>query len=84
VREVTEFKLLKPNAMETLMQLFLNGPTWDGDIVSKNGRGQLFEHGLAEREQGWSYLTREGVKLATTADVKGWADKRWYRKQQCL
>ena len=29
---------LAPDEKECLQQLFFNGPTWDGDLVSKAGR----------------------------------------------
>jgi len=67
---------------EVLMQLFVQGPTWDGNLVSKSERGALVEAGLADRWDGWNYLTQEGVEAAVAGGMaaRNWADKRWYNK----
>jgi hypothetical protein len=83
VARLTVFAKLRPDAKEMMMQLFLHGPTWDGNVVSKCGRGQLFDLRLADRVEGWTFLTRLGVAVATEADVRGWADQRWHKKQTC-
>lgn len=57
---------------EVLWQLWRNGPTWDGNIISKPDRDELFKLGLAERVNGWSYLTTAGVETALAAEF----DKR--------
>lgn len=49
------------NLIEQLGQL-VNGPVWDGDIISKADRGQLFDLGLAIRvcskgQQGYTGAT---------------------------
>ena len=46
------------NLIEQLQQL-VKGPIWDGDIISKSNRGELFDMGLAIRvcckgEQGYT------------------------------
>jgi hypothetical protein len=79
-------KTVKDDAMpsgtiDVLEQLFLNGPTWDGYIVSKVGRDYLVNAKLANHKNGWAYLTNAGVALATTVDVKNRKNKRWYKKQ---
>jgi hypothetical protein len=66
---------------ETLMQLFLYGPVWDGNLVSKSERDGLHDAGLIERGDGWQWLTAAGVSLALKADVRHWHDKRWFKKQ---
>ncbi len=43
------YEALPGNAKEMLRQLFLQGPVWDGNCVSKAGRSVLFELGLASR-----------------------------------
>ena len=58
---------LSPAAIAVLHQLFKTGPTWDGNIVSKLGRGELVKAGYADRVDGFAFLTREGVKLAAGA-----------------
>lgn len=55
---------LAANEIEVLEQLFLFGPTWDGNIVSKSGRDQLFDLKLASRVEGYSFLTAAGIRLA--------------------
>jgi hypothetical protein len=79
-----QFNELVSTAKDVLGQLFLDGPTSDGDIATKQGRNELCDLHLAEHAHGWTYLTREGVILALVADVKSLHDKRWYRKQQDL
>jgi hypothetical protein len=49
---------------EVLWCMFRNGPTWDGDLPSKTGRDGLVEYGLAERFDGWNFLTFAGTTLA--------------------
>lgn len=53
--------LLDKNLYEQLEQL-INGPVWDGDIIAKSHRGELFDLGLAIRvchkgEQGYTGAT---------------------------
>jgi len=64
------------------MQLFVGGPTWDGNVISKSGRYELLRAGLAERWDGWTFLTEEGVMAAVSGGfaAKDWADRRWYEK----
>ncbi len=64
--------------MAVLRQLFFNGPTWDGDIISKNSRGELFDRGWADRVEGWTFLTKAGMELAVIfAEDK----ERWQRRR---
>lgn len=68
---------------EVMMQLFVQGPTWDGDLVSKSERDDLVDDGFCNRADGWNFLTAEGVRVAASAgrlEAKSWADQRWYRK----
>lgn len=67
---------------EVLMQLFVDGPTWDGNLISKVDRDELVEAGLVDRWQGWNFLTEAGVRAAVSGGfaAKDWADQRWYRK----
>ncbi len=68
---------LSSAATEVLGQLFLRGPTLDGNIASKAGRSELFEAGLADRVEGFTFLTRTGVDLALRyrGGWKDWAQK---------
>lgn len=54
---------LSSGAYDVLWQLFRCGPTWDGDICTKSGRGELFATKLATRHEGWTILTLDGLKL---------------------
>jgi hypothetical protein len=56
--------------IEVLEQLFIFGPTWDGNIVSKSGRDQLFDLKLASRVEGYSFLTAAGIRLALQNKVE--------------
>lgn len=62
---------------EVLMQLFVFGPTWDGNLVSKSDRNELATAGLADYWEGWNFLTREGVKAAVAG---GYAAKDLVRQ----
>lgn len=55
---------LSPTAIEVLEQLFFHGPTWDGNIISKSGRDELFDLKLAGRVEGYSFLMPSGVRMA--------------------
>jgi hypothetical protein len=48
---------------DTLWQLFKDGPTRDGDLISKPARTWLIEKEYVEREDGWNYLTHNGITL---------------------
>jgi hypothetical protein len=61
---------------EVLWQLFANGPTFDGDIVSKPDRDALIKLGLVARENGWADLTRDGMEDALAAGFDRRKDKR--------
>lgn len=78
---------LSSAAIEVLGQLFVSGPTWDGNIASKNGRGELVRVGLAEHGFGWAWLTAAGVQTAAEwnlHDLKKHHSQRWYRKAATL
>ena len=55
---------LSVSAVEVLGQLYANGPTWDGNVCSKVGRGELVRAGLAWHEHGYASLSPEGVRTA--------------------
>ncbi len=67
---------------EVLMQLFVEGPTWDGNLISKSDRDELVDADLCERWQGWNYLTLDGLKAAVSGGhaASDWHDRRWYLK----
>lgn len=73
---------ITPTAMEVLGQLFINGPTWDGNLISKEGRSELVEKRYVDRWEGWNWLTELGVQWAVqhAKETKNWHDRRWYEK----
>ena len=74
---------LSSAAIEMLGQLYVSGPTWDGNVCSKQGRGELCRAGLAWHEHGYASLTPEGVRVAVEWDRKDLArrhDQRWIEK----
>jgi len=79
----TAFKAttLSPTAVEVLGQLFTSGPTWDGNVASKAGRGLLFDAGLAFRVEGFISLTQEGLRAAIEWDQRKDRNGKWYCKQ---
>ena len=75
---------LASNEIEVLEQLFMFGPTWDGNIVSKLGRDQLFDLKLASRVQGYSFLTPAGIRLALSNRVDRKKEIRQRRERERL
>lgn len=73
-------KPLSAAARDVLRQLFLQGPTWDGDISSKSGRAELVEMGYAARHEGFAFITEEGMKLALDAGL-GREKGRWQQER---
>jgi hypothetical protein len=74
---------LSPAAIDVLGQLFVQGPTWDGNIISKAGRGELVRAGLAFHSEGWASLTEEGVYICATwnrVDLKKRNREGWLAK----
>jgi hypothetical protein len=82
---VLSAKSLSPSAIEVLGQLYVNGPTWDGNVASKAGRGELVERGLAFHAHGYASLTSDGVEMATSWDMTELSNrhnKRWFEKRR--
>lgn len=74
---------LSSAAVEVLGQLYVGGPTWDGNVCSKAGRGELCRAGLAWHEHGYANLTPEGVRTAVEWDreyLRRANYKRWLEK----
>jgi hypothetical protein len=67
---------LSSSAAECLRCLFFHGPTWDGNVPSKQGRDELVRMGLAHRGEGWQWLTTVGVQAAFGAGVHVEKEKR--------
>jgi hypothetical protein len=47
-----------------IRQLFISGPTWDGDIIDKTARDRLIASGAVVRAGGWSQLSEFGFETA--------------------
>ena len=75
---------LAGNEIEVLEQLFMFGPTWDGNIISKSGRDQLFDLKLASRVEGYSFLTGAGVRLALSNRVDRKKETKRRRERERL
>jgi hypothetical protein len=74
---------LSSAAVDVLGQLYVNGPTWDGNVSSKAGRGDLIRAGLAWHEHGYASLTPEGLRTAVEwnrDDLRRRQDIRWIKK----
>jgi hypothetical protein len=71
---------LSSAAIETMKCLFLHGPTWDGNIPSKSGRGELIDAGLAEHGKGHAWLTTKGVYFAIETFRMDDEKERWQRE----
>lgn len=69
---------------EVLRQLFLDGPTWDGDIVSKPDRDELVGLGLAERVNGFNFITRAGMETAEAASFFALKNRRNRRRSDLI
>lgn len=79
------YDVMSGAARDVAAQLFLRGPTWDGHVIAKSGRDELVRRGFAKHENGWAFLTDDGVRFCVnTTRCKDWSDKRWYRKQQAI
>lgn len=73
---------LAPDEKEAMQQLFFNGPTWDGDLVSKAGRTGLVDRGYAERCNGWQQLTSAGFEVAVRAGLGDDKERRDIRRRR--
>ena len=79
-----EAEPLSAAAIEVLEQLYANGPTWDGNVCSKVGRGELVRAGIAFHAHGYASLTMEGVRTAAEcpiADLRRRNKVRWIEKR---
>lgn len=72
---------MSSGAREVVRCLFFHGPTWDGNIPDKNGRGELCRMGFAHHEFGWAWLTREGVKFALESLDLERAKEKWQHER---
>ncbi len=54
--------------IDQLIQL-AKGHVWDGNLISKHDRDELFKAGLVGRWGGWNFLTEEGIKYAANLRI---------------
>ena len=74
-------RLLSGAATDTLRCLFFHGPTWDGDVPSKTGRGELVKAGYAKHQRGWAWLTNDGMNFALDMGLDHEKDK-WQQERR--
>lgn len=63
-----------PKHLHEQLQQLIGGPVWDGDVICKTHRSELFELGLAVRvcskgEQGYSGATYFAFSVMKIADA---------------
>lgn len=77
-------KVLSGAAVDVLGQLFVNGPTWDGNLISKSGRDELVRLEMAHRWDGWQTLTQDGLVAAVEWKFgeETPQNRAWFRKQR--
>lgn len=73
---------LSPAAIGVMGQLFVHGPTWDGNIITKVGRSELVKAGLATHAHGWAWLTEDGL-VAALEFGKAASSPVWKAKAGC-
>jgi len=61
-----DLRTMPSGVNESLWQMFKDGPTWDGNLVSKEARTWLVENGLAFRANGYNALTENGVEMGVS------------------
>lgn len=62
-RKRSVVRLLTSDELCVMECLFMHGPTHDGSVPSKRGREGLVKRGLAERFEGFNFLTKDGVAI---------------------
>lgn len=73
---------ISASAAETLRCLFFHGPTWDGNVPSKQGRDELVDMQLAVRRRGWQSLTIAGLELCLENGIHVEKESREARERQ--
>lgn len=83
--EIFAAEPLSSAAVGVLGQLYVKGPTWDGNVSSKAGRGELVRAGIAFHAHGYASLTMEGVRVAAEwpiSDLRRRNETRWIEKRR--
>lgn len=57
---------------ELLCHMFFDGPVWDGNLISKEGRSRLVDKGLVQRGHGYQWLTSAGIEEAHALGFTAW------------
>jgi hypothetical protein len=52
-----------------------SGLVWAGDLIDKEGKRELMQHGLVSGQDGDYYLTAEGRELAARMGPDGWSKR---------
>lgn len=55
-------KIETTSRIKQLVQ-FISGPVWDGNIIDKGSRDELFKRGYISRTEGFNFLSTQGVTL---------------------
>lgn len=79
-RRLLEMPVLTPQALEVLRQC--RSTVWDGNVVSKTQRDELYALGLITRWNGWQVITQEGMAVLSTLGEMD--DDRWPRSSAPL
>lgn len=61
---------------ELICHMFFDGPVWDGNLISKEGRDRLVDKGLVERGCGYQWLTVLGIETARALGFTDWKTGR--------
>jgi hypothetical protein len=75
---------LSAGAIEVLAQLFICGPTYDGNVVSKQARDELYDLKLIGRCTGYQFLTATGIRLALSNGLDRKKESRCRDERQRL
>lgn len=54
----------------------MNGPTWDGDLISKADRNEGVESGFLISYKGWTTLTKAGLLVCLAAEYDREKERR--------
>ena len=72
---------MSAGARDVMQCLFFHGATWDGDLPSKVGRGEIIHLGYAEQWNGWQWLTRKGIEFAINSMMLDRGKEKWQRER---
>ena len=55
--------------IEQMLQIF-DGAVWDGNLIGKRHRDELYKNGLIDRVMGWNIITKKGVKYVISLGLR--------------